>query len=116
MNRRRPRRAATILLLSRVDQDRLHRAVELEQLALVLAAQVELEPRLLGDGVEAVAAADPRDGAAGAWLVGNDEVGEPRRRAAHGIGGIGDAERRPGVAAGAAIGHPVAPRAERAVD
>ena len=46
---------------------------------------------------------------------GAGEVGEERGRAADGVGRVGDAERRPGVAPRPAEGDAVAPRAERAV-
>src|SRR5438552_2919363 len=116
--RRRAGRAAAILVVERTVEGGAHGDVELGERLRVFAPQVQVEPRLLGDGVESGTSAEPHDGAGRAGSGGGGaagQVGEQRGGAADRVRGIGDAERGPRVAAGPAKCDAVALGAERPV-
>src|SRR5207249_8793017 len=97
-------RAPAVLVVPGALERGADRHVELRQGLWVLAPQIEVEPRLLWNRVEAGAAPQPHHRARGAWRLPGREVGEERGGAAHRVGRVRDAERRPRMTAGAAEG------------
>ena len=91
-------------------------AVQRVQRLLALGAEVQLEPGFLWNGVEAGAAADPDHAGGRAGLGGQRQLADRRGGDAHGVRGVGDAERGPRVAAGSAERRPQATRAKGAMD
>src|SRR6266511_3371312 len=108
--------ASVDALASSASRRRARRDVELRQGAGILAAEVQVEPRLLRNRVEAGAAAQPHHGAGGARGLLGWEVGEQSSGAPHGVGRVSDAERRPRVAPRAPERHVISLGAEGAMD
>src|SRR5437773_5285615 len=114
--RRRAGGPAAVLVVGGALERRAHRDVELRQGTGILAAEIQVEPRLLWNGVQTRAAAEPHHGAGGPRGLLSREVGEQRGGAPHGIRRVGDAERRPRMAAGAAERDVIALGAQGAMD
>src|SRR5256886_12250185 len=113
---RRARRTAAILSVRRALERRSDGDIELRQGAGSFASQIEVQPGVLWDRVETGAAAEADDGAGGAGRRRDGEVGEQGGGAPDGVGGIGDAEGGPGMAARSPERDVIALGAERAVD
>src|SRR3989442_7633151 len=85
--------AAAVLVVRRARQRRAHRDVELRQRLGVFTAQVQVEPGLLGDRVQAGPAAQADDGAGGAWGTGRGDIREQGSGPPYRVRPVGDADR-----------------------
>lgn len=83
---------------------------------VVLGPEVEFDPTLVGDGVDARAASVACGGQHGTRLLRQIELGDAVDELADGVGGVRASPVGPRMAAGAADGDPEAPTAEGAVN